>query len=565
VNPRRYSIGVDFGTESARAVLVDVADGRECGVEVHDYRNGVIDARLPAPDDDVVLGPDWALQDPNDYLDTFRLATRRLVDRAGIDPATVIGIGIDFTACTMLPTTADGTPLCFLEPYRRDPHAWVKLWKHHAAQPEADDINRIAREHDEPWLDRYGGRISSEWFFPKALQILREAPELYRAAERLVEAADWVVWQLTGIETRNSCTAGYKALWDADDGFPESGFFDALEPGFGTVVDDKMSRSIASIGRRAGGLTPETAGWMGLRAGIAVAVANVDAHVSAPAATVTAPGTLVAIMGTSICHVVLSDEAAAIAGMCGVVRDGVIPGFYGYEAGQPAVGDLFGWFVERGVPPSFHEEAARRGVTVHEVLADSAATLRPGESGLLALDWWNGNRSVLVDADLTGVLLGLTLATEAPAIYRALIEATAFGTRVIIDAFEAGGVSIDRVVACGGLPDRSPLLMQIFADVTGRSWQVAASSQTPALGAAMFAAVAAGPGAGGYATIEDAAAAMAHLRDVSFDPDPTSRSVYDALYGEYLRLHDLLGRGGDPVLKTLKQIRLEAVARSGSS
>ncbi len=561
MNPRRYSIGVDFGTESARAVLVDVADGRECGVEVHDYRNGVIDARLPAPDDDVVLGPDWALQDPNDYLDTFRLAVRRLVDRAGIDPAEVIGIGIDFTACTMLPTTADGTPLCFLEPYRRDPHAWVKLWKHHAAQPEADDINRVARELGEPWLDRYGGRISSEWFFPKALQILREAPELYRAADRLVEAADWVVWQLTGIETRNSCTAGYKALWDADDGFPASGFFEALEPGFGTVVDDKMSRSIASIGRRAGGLSPEAAGWMGLRAGIAVAVANVDAHVSAPAATVTAPGTLVAIMGTSICHVVLSDEAPAIAGMCGVVRDGVIPGFYGYEAGQPAVGDLFGWFVERGVPPSFHEEAERRGVTVHEVLADSAATLRPGESGLLALDWWNGNRSVLVDADLTGVLIGMTLATEAPAIYRALIEATAFGTRVIIDAFEAGGVRIDRVVACGGLPDRSPLLMQIFADVTGRSWRVAASSQTPALGAAMFAAVAAGPGAGGYATIEDAAAAMAHLRDVSFDPDPMSRGVYDALYAEYVRLHDLLGRGGDPVLKTLKRIRLEAIAR----
>ena len=222
---------------------------RECGVEVHDYRNGVIDTRLPAPDDDVVLGPDWALQDPNDYLDTFRLAVRRLVDRAGIDPAEVIGIGIDFTACTMLPTTADGTPLCFLEPYRRDPHAWVKLWKHHAAQPEADDINRVARELDQPWLDRYGGRISSEWFFPKALQILREAPELYRAADRFVEAADWVVWQLTGIETRNSCTAGYKALWDADDGFPASGFFEALEPGFGTVVDDKMSRSIASIGR----------------------------------------------------------------------------------------------------------------------------------------------------------------------------------------------------------------------------------------------------------------------------------------------------------------------------
>jgi L-ribulokinase len=555
----RYTIGVDFGTESARAVLVDVADGREHSVEVHPYRNGVIDACLPEPDGDVVLGPDWALQDPNDYLDTFRIAVRRLVDGAGVDPRQVIGIGIDFTACTMLPTTADGTPLCFLDAHRRDPHAWVKLWKHHAAQPEADDINRVARELDQPWLDRYGGRISSEWFFPKALQILREAPDVYRAADRLVEAADWVVWQLTDVETRNNCTAGYKALWSADDGFPEPQFFEALEPGFGEVVDDKMSRAVVAIGQAAGRLSERAAAWTGLLAGTAVAVANVDAHVSVPAATVTRPGTLVAIMGTSICHVVLADDAPAISGMCGVVEDGVIPGFYGYEAGQAAVGDLFGWFVEHSVPPVYHEAARARGVSLHEVLADAAAALRPGESGLLALDWWNGNRSVLVDADLSGVLLGMTLATEAPEIYRALIEATAFGTRVIIDAFEAGGIAIDGVVACGGLPDRNPLLMQIYADVTGRSWRVAASSQTPALGSAMFAAVAAGREAGGYATIEAAADSMAHLRDETFVPNEANRPVYDELYAEYVRLHDLFGRGGDPALKTLKRIRLGSV------
>jgi L-ribulokinase len=555
----RYTIGVDFGTESARAVLVDVADGREHSVEVHPYRNGVIDACLPEPDGDVILGPDWALQDPNDYLDTFRIAVRRLVDGAGVDPRQVIGIGIDFTACTMLPTTADGTPLCFLDAHRRDPHAWVKLWKHHAAQPEADDINRVARELDQRWLDRYGGRISSEWFFPKALQILREAPDVYRAADRLVEAADWVVWQLTDVETRNNCTAGYKALWSADDGFPEPQFFEALEPGFGEVVDDKMSRAVVAIGQAAGRISERAAAWTGLLAGTAVAVANVDAHVSVPAATVTRPGTLVAIMGTSICHVVLADDAPAISGMCGVVEDGVIPGFYGYEAGQAAVGDLFGWFVEHSVPPVYHEAARARGVSLHEVLADAAAALRPGESGLLALDWWNGNRSVLVDADLSGVLLGMTLATEAPEIYRALIEATAFGTRVIIDAFEAGGIAIDGVVACGGLPDRNPLLMQIYADVTGRSWRVAASSQTPALGSAMFAAVAAGREAGGYATIEAAADSMAHLRDETFVPNEANRPVYDELYAEYVRLHDLFGRGGDPALKTLKRIRLGSV------
>jgi L-ribulokinase len=328
------------------------------------------------------------------------------------------------------------------------------------------------------------------------------------------------------------------------------------------VVDDKLSRAIVPIGSSAGGLTDRAADWMGLRPGTTVAVANVDAHVSVPASAVTEPGTLVAIMGTSICHVVLAESAPAIAGMCGVVADGVIPGYFGFEAGQAAVGDMFGWFVDHAVPPAYHDAARDRGVSVHEVLAEAAARRRPGETGLLALDWWNGNRSVLVDADLSGLLVGLTLATEAPDIYRALIESTAFGTRVIVDAFEAGGVAIDSVVACGGLPDRNPLLMQIYSDVTGRSWRIAASSQTPALGAAMFAAVAAGSAAGGYDTIEAAAAAMAHLREERYDPIEANRLVYDELYREYVRLHDIFGRGGDPALKTLKRLRLEAIGAS---
>ncbi|MGZ8527327.1 MAG: ribulokinase [Candidatus Limnocylindrales bacterium] len=364
---------------------------------------------------------------------------------------------------------------------------------------------------------------------------------------------------MTGVETRNNCTAGYKAIWSAADGFPDERFFAALDPRFGRVVDDKMSRSIVRLGESAGRLSEQAAGWTGLPARIAVAVANVDAHVSAPASTVTQPGTLVAIMGTSICHIVLSDSAPAISGMCGVVRDGVVPGLYGFEAGQASVGDLFGWFVEHGVPPAYHERAVARGVSVHQVLEEDAARLRPGESGLLALDWWNGNRSVLVDADLSGLIVGLTVATEPADIYRALIEATAFGTRVIVDAFEAGGVRVDRVVACGGLPERNRLLMQIYADVTGRPWRVALSAQTPALGSAMFASVAAGPGSGGYATIADAATRMAHLRDEVYQPIEANRPAYDRLYAEYVRLHDLFGRGFDPAMKTLKRIRLEAL------
>ena len=556
---RAYAIGIDLGTGSGRAVLVDCADGRELGTSVYEYLNGVIDERLPAPNDDILLAPDWALQDPMDYVRTVQETVPALLAETGVDPAEVIGIGIDFTSCTMLPTLADGTPLCTLDAMRGEPHAWVKLWKHHAAQPEADRINEVATERGERWLPRYGGRISSEWFFSKALQILDEAPEVYARAERLIEAADWIVWQLTGVETRNSCTAGYKAMWSKSDGFPDAAYFAALDPRFEHVIDDKMSRTVVPIGSRAGGLSERAAAWTGLRAGTPVAVANVDAHVSAPAATVTEPGTLVAIMGTSICHVLLGDELAIVDGMCGVVEDGVVPGLYGYEAGQSAVGDIYAWFVESSVPPEYHELARGRGVDVHQVLAEEAAALQPGESGLLALDWWNGNRSVLVDADLRGLLVGMTLATRAPEIYRALIEATAFGTRVIVDAFEAAGVSVNEIVACGGLPERNKFLMQVFADVVGRRFAVAASKQTPALGSAMFGAVVAGAAAGGYDSIVDAALNMAHLSDEAYVPDADRHAAYEPLYREYVRLHDLFGRGGDDVMRHLKSIQIRAV------
>jgi L-ribulokinase len=437
------------------------------------------------------------------------------------------------------------------------------LWKHHAAQPEADRINTIAGEREEAWLSRYGGKISSEWFYSKALQILDEDPDIYEKADRLIEAADWVVWQLTGVETRNNCTAGYKAIWSKRDGFPPGEYFAALDPRFERVIDEKMSREISFLGDRAGRLTERAAEWTGLRPGTAVAVANVDAHVSVPAATVTGPGTMVAIMGTSICHMVLGDHTATVEGMCGVVEDGIVPGLFGFEAGQSGVGDIFAWFVDNAVPPDYHERAAAEGVDVHTVLEREAAALSPGESGLLALDWWNGNRSVLVDVDLTGLLVGATLATKAHEIYRALIEATAFGTRVIIDSFESNGVGVNEIVACGGLPERNKLLMQIYADVTGREFKIAASAQTPALGSAMFGAVAAGSAEGGHDTIVEAARHMARLRDERYVPNPAHRAAYDEQYEEYRTLHDYFGRGPNDVMKRLKAIR--ARARSGAS
>jgi L-ribulokinase len=332
----KYAIGVDFGTESGRALLVEVGTGREVATAVYPYANGVIDEKLP--ETGVALASDWALQDPEDYLRTFQVAIPGVLKDAGVSPEDVIGLGIDFTACTMLPVRSDGTPLCTVAPWRGEPHAWVKLWKHHAAQPEADQINRVARETGQAWLDRYGGKISSEWFFSKALQILTEAPEVYAAADRLIEAADWVVWQLTGIETRNSCTAGYKAMWSKREGFPPAAYFQALHPAFASVVDGKMSRDIRPVGERAGGLTPQAAAWTGLLPGTAVAIANVDAHVAVPAATVTDVGRMVMIMGTSICHMVLGREEHIVPGMCGCVEDGIIPGFFGYEAGQSCVG-----------------------------------------------------------------------------------------------------------------------------------------------------------------------------------------------------------------------------------
>jgi L-ribulokinase len=550
----KYTIGIDFGTLSGRAVLVRVSDGAEIATAVSEYSHGVIDERLP--DSNARLEPDWALQDPDDYLRVFGETIPAVLKQSGISPEDVIGLGIDFTACTMLPTKGDGTPLCRLPEWRANPHAWVKLWKHHAAQPEADRINELAQEMGESWLPRYGGKISSEWFFPKALQILNEAPAVYDAADRLIEAADWVVWQLTGIETRNTCTAGYKAIWSKREGFPRNAFFKALHRRMERVVDEKMKRDLAPIGARAGSLTPEMARLTGLRPGTAVAVANVDAHVSVPACAVTRPGSLVSIMGTSVCDMLLHTQEAMVEGMCGYTEDGILAGFLGYEAGQSCVGDGFAWFVENCVPPRFLDEAKALGQDIHQVLEAHAAKLKPGESGLLALDWWNGNRSILVDANLSAVVVGMTLATTAPEMYRAWIEATAFGKRIILESFMKRGVPINEIVACGGLPEKNKLFMQINADVVGLPIKVSASTQTPALGSAMFGALAAGAAAGGYDTIEAAAQHMAHLKDEHFVPNPSHKPAYDALYAEYVRLHDYFGRDAGSTLKTLKRIRL---------
>ena len=555
----KFALGIDYGTESGRAAVVRVSNGELVSSVIVPYPDGVIDTKLPGGPK---LEHDWALQNPRDYLLVVEKGVPKALKAAGVKPEQVVGLGTDFTASSPLPVKRDGTPLCFLATFRKHPHSWVKLWKHHAAQPEADRINEVGRERNEGFIPIYGGKYSSEWFFSKLLQIVNEAPDVYNATERFIESADWIVWQLTGQEKRSTCTAGYKAMWVKGRGFPSTDFFRALHPSLENVIGTKVPGDYYPLGACAGGLTAEWARRTGLREGTPVSVGNVDAHVSVPACAVTEPGSMVMIMGTSICHILLGRERQMVEGMCGVVEDGVVPGLWGYEAGQSAVGDIFAWFFENGVHESVHREARRSKIPFTAVLEKRAAAIAPGESGLLALDWWNGNRSVLVDAGLTGVLLGLRLATRPEEIYRALIEATAFGTRQIIEAFESRGVEVRNLVACGGLPEKNKLLMQIYADVTGREIRIARQLLTcPALGSAMHGAVAAGKEAGGYDTIFEAAQKMAHLQKDSYRPRKKAHEVYSRIFREYQTLHDYFGRGSNDVMKRLKALQAEQASQ----
>ncbi|KRC65848.1 ribulokinase [Aeromicrobium sp. Root236] len=543
-------IGVDFGTQSGRALIVRVSDGQELGSAVHPYAHGVLDRELP---DGTPLAPDWALQVASDYLEVLEVAVPRALEQAGVDPTSVIGIATDFTACTMVPTTADGTPLSEVSDLAAEPHAYVKLWRHHAAQGQADRLNELARKRSEVWLARYGGLISSEWEFAKGLQLLEEAPEVYARTAHFVEAADWIVWQLCGTLTRNACSAGYKGILQ-DGTYPSRDFLAELHPGFADFVTDKIDRPLAALGERVGSLTEAAAALTGLPAGIAVAAGNVDAHVTAPAAQSIGPGQMVLIMGTSTCHVMNSDVLREVPGMCGVVEGGITPGLWGYEAGQSGVGDIFEWFTTQQVPAEVTQAADDAGVTVHEHLSRLAAQQAVGEHGLLALDWHSGNRSVLVDHDLSGLVVGLTLATRPEDVYRALLEATAFGTRLILETFAEAGVPVHEIVIAGGL-QKNALLMQIYADVLNLPLSTIGSEQGPALGSAIHAAVA----AGAYPDVQAASDAMGRVDRNRHVPDAARAQAYDALYDDYRALHDHFGRGGDDVMHRLKARKLEAI------
>lgn len=548
----KYSIGVDYGTLSGRALIVNNETGEELAFSVYEYPHSVMSECLPSGKK---LGFDWALQHPQDYLDVLYNTIPAVLKDSGVSKDDVVGIGLDFTACTILPAKKDGTPLCFLPEYEDEPHAYVKLWKHHAAQHLANKLNAVAEERGEEWLKNYGGKISSEWAIPKIWQVLDEAPEIYDAADTFIEAADWVVWQLCGQENRNSCCAGYKEMWNKRTGYPSTEFFKALDPRLEFVVSEKLSEDISPMGSKAGELTEAMAEKLGLNAGTAIATAIIDAHVFVPAAGIAEAGKMLAIMGTSTCHMLLGNEEKQVKGMCGVVEDGILPGFFGYEAGQSCVGDHFQWFIENCLPASYYEDAKAKGMNIHKYLREKAEKYKPGESGLVALDWWNGNRSCLVDVDLTGMILGMTLLTKPEEIYRALIEATAYGTRMIIETFREYGVEVNEFYAAGGIAKKDPMTMQIYADILNLPIKIAGSDQGGALGSAIFGSVAAGKANGGYDDVFSAASKLGKVLDTQYTPNPEAVAVYDKLYAEYKILHDYFGKGANDVMKRLKAIK----------
>jgi L-ribulokinase len=532
----RIALGLDFGTESVRALLVDCA-GHERAAATAKYRHGQITERLPGTDEP--LGADWALQAPGDWMNSAARASKQAIKRAGIDAADVIGVGVDFTSCTMLPCAEDGTPLCELEAFADRPHAWPKLWKHHGAKAQTDRINELARRTKQSWLARYGGIVGLEWLLPKMLEALEDDGEAYRAAEYWMEAGDWFVWRLTGepAPVRSTCQAGYKACWDAgkaegrDRGYPPRSFLKKLHPALADAATTKLRGEHHAPGMAAGALTAASARRLGLRAGTPVSAAIIDAHAGVPGAGVSGADTLVMVLGTSSCHMLMSRAEKMIPGVAGIVRDGILPGYTGYETGQAAVGDAFAWLA-RTVHRSFAE------------LDAAARELEAGSGGVMALDWMNGCRTPLMDGSLKGAFTGLTLGSSPAQMHRALIEATGFGLRWIVELFEEAAIPVKRCVATGGLPRHNPLLVRIYADILGRPIAVHPSSQGPALGAAILGAMAAGRAKSGFRSASAAVKAMATPKQPLevVRPGRKDARTYDGVYEDYRALAEAMSR-----------------------
>ena len=548
----QYAIGVDFGTLSARALVAEIGTGRELASVAMDYPHAVMDTVLAKTG--AALPPAYALQDPADYLLVLETVIPEVIRRGGVSPADVKGICIDFTCCTLLPVTADGTPLCFAPTFEDEPLAYTLLWKHHAAQKYADRMNEVARERGEKFMDHVGGVISSEWMFPKILQVMNEAPEVYENAAYFIEAGDWLTWMLCGEQKRSYLYAAYKSLYVKGIGYPSEAYFAAVDERLRHIVRDKLQLPAAELGQPVGTVTEAAAARFGLAPGTVVACAIPDAHAAASALGMKECGDMFAVLGTSGCYMLLGDHSVVVPGTCGIVQDGIIPGFYGFEAGLCCLGDHFAYAAEKLTSPAYVKEAQERGVSMLKLLIEKAALKAPGESGVLALNWFNGNRSTLVNSDLSGLFVGMTLTTAPEDLMRALIEATAFGSRYIVEHFESYGVPVKRIVASGGIARKDPFTMQLYADVLGREIIISATAQAPALGAAICAAVAAGI----YPDFVSAIDAMCSPIDKKYIPVTENSRIYDELYAEYKILHDYFGKGENKVMHRLRAIRERA-------
>ena len=540
----KYVIGLDYGTLSARAVLVSVGRGEVAAESIYPYPHGILNT-ISGGDEELPV--DFALQEIDDYVEAMYETIRTVVKQSGCRAEDVIGIGIDATSSTFLPLTKSGTPLCKTEQFRTNPHAWLKLWKHHGAQEEADRMTELAAGRQEKFLMRCGGKVNAEWMLPKLTEIVLKAPDVYEAADNFMEVSDYLVFLLTGEMTRCMCHAGYKLLWNEEDAYPSEEFLRALHPNLSSLKSKLKGREV-QVGECAGRLTEEAAGRLGLREGTAVAASMIDAHVAVPSLGIDGPDKALMILGTSCCMLLCSEKLSYIKGISGCVKNAVLPGLYAYEAGQSAVGDLFDWFVKNCVPGSYEKEAADKNISIHMLLSEKASCLAPGESGLVALDWWNGNRSCLADARLSGMVLGLTLRTKPEEIYRALLEAAAFGMRAIFEEFEKGGITARELYACGGIVSKNSFMMQIYADVLGKTIFTGSTEQGSAFGAAVYAAVAAGAERGGYGSVYRAARAMGKTGDKRYTPIPQNMEIYHRIYREYKLLHDYFGAGGNEIM-----------------
>jgi L-ribulokinase len=544
----KYTIGLDFGTLSVRAVLVSVETGQIVSSYVSKYKNGVMDAKLvggkPLPND-------FALQDAIDYIESMNEVIGKVVKTSNIDSKDIIGIGVDFTASTIMPIKADGTPLSRLSKYKDNPYAYCKLWKHHSAEEYAIKITELAIKRDEPWIKRYGYKISSEWMLPKVFETLDKAEDVFNDTDYFIEAGDYITFYLTGNLKRSSCQAGYKGIWHDVEGYPSKAYLSELNEKLTDLYDTKLSGDVIPLGSKQGLLKLEIANYLGLKQ-VPVGVAVIDAHVATPACQAVNSGDMLMIIGTSSCDIVLSDKEITIPGIQGVVKDGAIPGLYAYESGQPAVGDIFSWFIENHVPSEYHNHAAMNNQNIYQFMEDRIRSIPKTKSRLLCLDWWNGNRSVLVDPDLTGLIVGYNLQTKPEEIYRALIEATAFGKRVTVDAYEKAGIKIDRLIACGGLATKNKYLLECYANILGKPIYFTEEEYAPALGAAIFGALAASKGNGGYNSINEAVKKMSRLNETPVLPG--SSFNYDKLYEMYKELHDYFGKKS-ALMKELKVIK----------